>query len=158
MENLQGSAFADLLTGDGGANRIEGGAGNDTLGGGGGNDSLLGGAGADSLSGGAGADIFSFANLTDSASGQADTIADFSWIEADRINLAAIDANTGIAGDQAFAFLGTGAFIGGGAGSIRYQQSGGDTLVLVDSGNGGGAEMTIRLSGPHVLQASDFVL
>ncbi len=158
VENLQGSAFADLLTGDGGANRIEGGAGNDTLGGGGGNDSLLGGAGADSLSGGAGADIFSFANLTDSASGQADTIADFSWIEADRINLAAIDANTGIAGDQAFAFLGTGAFIGGGAGSIRYQQSGGDTLVLVDSGNGGGAEMTIRLSGPHVLQASDFVL
>jgi uncharacterized repeat protein (TIGR01451 family) len=158
VENLLGSAFADRLTGDHGANRLEGAAGNDTLAGGGGNDSLVGGAGADSLSGGAGADIFAYANLADSASGQSDTITDFAWIEGDRINLATIDADAGLAGDQAFAFLGTAAFSGGGAGAIRYQQIGVDTLVLVDSGNGGGAEMTIRLAGLHVLQAGDFIL
>ena len=38
MENLQGGAFNDTLTGDGNANTIEGGGGSDALNGGGGND------------------------------------------------------------------------------------------------------------------------
>jgi hypothetical protein len=56
IENVLGSAFADLLTGNGGANGLLGGNGNDELRGLGGTDRLEGGAGADKLTGGAGTD------------------------------------------------------------------------------------------------------
>lgn len=49
IENLRGSAFADILVGSGGENSLRGDAGNDTLIGGGGNDTLLGGDGNDLL-------------------------------------------------------------------------------------------------------------
>ncbi len=79
IENLQGSNFDDVLTGDGVSNRFYGLIGNDVLNGGGGddklyggtgvdtinggddNDLLVGGAGADSLDGGAGIDSASYA-------------------------------------------------------------------------------------------------
>jgi Ca2+-binding RTX toxin-like protein len=47
MENLQGSAHADILTGDDNANVLGGGNGSDTLTGGAGNDTLEGGIGSD---------------------------------------------------------------------------------------------------------------
>lgn len=47
VENLDGSALADILTGNASANRLSGGGGNDVLDGGTGNDMLLGGAGDD---------------------------------------------------------------------------------------------------------------
>ena len=47
VENLIGSEYADVLTGDGNANLLHGEAGNDTLDGGGGVDTLIGGAGDD---------------------------------------------------------------------------------------------------------------
>ena len=49
IENLIGSDFNDILTGDAGANRIDAGAGNDTVSGGAGDDVLIGGAGIDTL-------------------------------------------------------------------------------------------------------------
>jgi Ca2+-binding RTX toxin-like protein len=68
IENLIGSAFDDVLTGDAGVNRIDGGTGNDTISGGAGNDQLVGGAGNDrfllqdvgddNADGGAGLDTF----------------------------------------------------------------------------------------------------
>ncbi|MFL6857654.1 MAG: M10 family metallopeptidase C-terminal domain-containing protein, partial [Allosphingosinicella sp.] len=48
IENLTGSAFNDVLTGDSGANQIAGGAGNDAIDGGAGADKMLGGTGDDS--------------------------------------------------------------------------------------------------------------
>ncbi len=57
VENATGSAFDDLLTGDGGSNILIGNAGQDRLFGGGGADQLVGGLGDDLLSGGAGGDI-----------------------------------------------------------------------------------------------------
>jgi Ca2+-binding RTX toxin-like protein len=54
VENLIGSRFNDILTGDAGVNRLNGGAGDDILDGGAGNDILVGGAGADTLIGGDG--------------------------------------------------------------------------------------------------------
>ena len=54
VENVEGSAFNDILTGDAGVNRLNGLAGDDTLSGGAGNDILVGGAGADTLIGGDG--------------------------------------------------------------------------------------------------------
>ena len=51
IENLDGSAYNDILTGDDGDNTLKGGAGDDTL---------IGGAGADTLEGGAGIDTASY--------------------------------------------------------------------------------------------------
>ncbi|MEM1298233.1 MAG: Ig-like domain-containing protein, partial [Pseudomonadota bacterium] len=56
FENLEGSRFADLLTGDDQANTLAGLGGSDVLNGGAGDDLLEGGAGFDALEGGAGAD------------------------------------------------------------------------------------------------------
>jgi Ca2+-binding RTX toxin-like protein len=50
-EDLEGSAFADVLSGDGGDNRIAGGPGDDRLVGGGGTDSAFGGAGSNTCTG-----------------------------------------------------------------------------------------------------------
>jgi len=55
--DIQGSDFADTLTGDANANRLNGGGGNDVLNGGAGNDVLEGGAGNDRLTGGTGNDV-----------------------------------------------------------------------------------------------------
>ncbi len=106
IENLEGSAFTDQLTGNGLANLISGGKGNDVLRGLGGNDRLVGGPGKDLMTGGAGADIFRFTKTADSVVGTGrDAIADFdaggAGTTVDKIDLSAIDAKTG-PGNQAF--------------------------------------------------------
>jgi len=58
IENVVGTARADILTGDGNANTLSGGAGNDFLIGGDGNDTLAGNAGADYVRGDGGNDLF----------------------------------------------------------------------------------------------------
>jgi Ca2+-binding RTX toxin-like protein len=50
VESLEGSAFDDVLVGNGQANLIEGGAGDDTIRGGGGRDEIFGGQGSDGCS------------------------------------------------------------------------------------------------------------
>ena len=60
VENLVGSGYADVLTGDAAANIVQGLDGDDELRGNGGNDVLEGGAGADQLDGGAGVDAVSY--------------------------------------------------------------------------------------------------
>jgi len=62
IEDLEGSAFGDQLTGDAGDNTLRGGAGDDGLYGKEGDDVLHGGAGADALSGWLGFDMASYAN------------------------------------------------------------------------------------------------
>lgn len=64
FENLAGSAWADLLYGDGDGNTLTGGAGADTLYGGAGNDVLRGGAGNDDMDGGDGVDTADFSDAT----------------------------------------------------------------------------------------------
>ncbi|MFT3722040.1 MAG: M10 family metallopeptidase C-terminal domain-containing protein [Hyphomonadaceae bacterium] len=59
VEGLQGTMWADTLTGDGGANSLNGGEGSDVLFGGGGNDILSGGMGDDIINGGSGDDLMS---------------------------------------------------------------------------------------------------
>ncbi|HYE19453.1 MAG TPA: calcium-binding protein [Tepidisphaeraceae bacterium] len=69
LENVRGSALADVLTGNASTNVLDGGGGDDVIRGGGGNDTLRGGAGADALYGEAGHDLLD--------PGPADAAADY---------------------------------------------------------------------------------
>jgi len=144
IENLTGSAFADLLIGAGGANVLTGGAGSDTLIGLGGNDVLIGGSGApNQLQGGLGDDRYVVSAY--------DTVVEFSGEGTDTVETAfttyALRANfenltyTGAAG-----FSGTGnelanLITGGGGADVLRGAGGNDTLV------GGGGEDVAVLSG-----------
>ena len=156
---ITGNAGANVLNGGAGNDRLVAGAGNDRLVGGLGNDTLVGGAGKDALYGGAGADVFVFNALSDSGVTAAtrDTIFDFDRAAGDRIDLRGIDANTAIAGDQAFSFIGTAAFSGS-AGELRYQNVSGQTLVYGDVNGDGQADFSIHFDDPISFARGYFML
>ena len=154
---LSGGTGEDLLRGNDGNDTLYGNGGADTLEGGNGIDSLYGGAGADTLSGGAGVDRFVFTNIADSLPSAPDRILDFSHAEGDRIQLSDIDANVRVAGDQAFAFIGSAAFTHV-AGQLRVDYSGGDALVMGDGDGNGVADFAIRVDHSGGLVPSDFIL
>ncbi|MCW5734156.1 MAG: hypothetical protein KIS73_08520 [Enhydrobacter sp.] len=158
IENLTGSNFNDSLTGDGNANVLNGGGGKDLLIGGGGGDTLLGGEGRDVLTGGDGADFFHYRTVADTGTTATtwDTIKDFTQ-GSDIINLGAIDADTTMAANQAFAFIGAAAFAGI-AGQLRAEQGAGKTLISGDINGDAAADFAIELSGLHTLTATDFTL
>ncbi len=85
-----------------------------------------------------------------------DIVQDFKQVEADKIDLATLDANVGVAGDQAFAFRGTGALTG--AAQVRYLVSGGFSIILISNDADAAAEMEIQLTGALSLVAGDLVL
>jgi serralysin len=155
---LRGGNGNDRLQGNSGADTLRGGSGADTLQGGNGNDRLTGGNGDDLLTGGLGADTFDFNNLTDCGTADAgrDVIADFSQGE-DVIDLAGIDADALVGGDQAFDFVGNGAFTGH-AGELRTFKGGGHTAIAGDVDGDKVADFRIDLDGIFVLQAGDFIL
>jgi Ca2+-binding RTX toxin-like protein len=161
---LNGNSSANILTGRGGADLLWGLAGNDTLVGGNGNDVLVGGGGHDVLYGGLGADKFVFTSVLDSASGVStrDIVRDFVH-GADRIDLSAIDAKSGVAGNQAFAFTGAHAF-GHVSGQLHYLwenhvgTSLDKTIVEGDVNGDGHADFQIELTGLKSLLAGDFIL
>jgi len=159
VENLTGSNFADTLTGSTGNNTLNGGTGNDILNGGAGNDVLIGGLGADQLTGGTGADRFDFNLLTETGltSITWDTITDFKTSEGDKIDLLTIDANTALAGDQAFTFLGAvSTFTGDSTGKLRFDAA---THILYGSTDADtAAEFAIVLTGVSSLAGTDLVL
>jgi Ca2+-binding RTX toxin-like protein len=158
-DTLRGLAGNDTLNGEAGRDLLEGGLGNDALNGGDGEDTLLGGAGLDALRGGNGADLFRYQAVDDSPLPTRDVIADFNPAQGDRIDLGAIDAVPG-GGDDAFVFIGTAAFTNGATGQIRAMASGANTVIDVDLGNDGNAlaDMRIILAGLFTLTASDFIL
>lgn len=153
--NLTGNALANTLTGNATANRLTGGAGNDTLQSNGGNDILIGGAGKDVLTGGAGNDVFDFNTVAESGltATTRDVITDFVRGQ-DKIDLSTIDANTALAGNQAFTGL-----IGA---NVAFTKAGQLKLVAgVLYGNTDAdatAEFSIALTGITTLANTDFVL
>ena len=156
VENLIGSKYADILTGDGADNVLTGGGGVDTLVGGGGADRLIGGAAHDNLTGGSGNDVFVFTSLTDSTLNAPDTITDFVSGQ-DKIDLSAIDANAATTGDQAF-HLGATA---GHAGDIvvSYDAVHHRTVLDLYIDSDTNADARIWLAGNHAgLTAGDFVI
>jgi Ca2+-binding RTX toxin-like protein len=155
--NGTGNAASNKLFGNLFANTLSGLGSNDILIGGGGGDTLNGGAGRDVMTGGADADHFVFQALSDSVvGGGRDLIKDF-VIGSDIIDLADIDANTLLADDQAFTFIGAGGFTHT-AGELQAKAFGANTLVSGDVDGNGKADFQILLSGSVALQATDFLL
>jgi serralysin len=157
IENAIGGSSTDKLIGNAVGNQLLGRAGDDTIKGGSGSDVLKGGGGTDVLSGGPGRDRFSYQKLSDSA-GTGDTILDFKQ-GIDRIVVAAIDAHSGTAGDDAFSFGGKGG-LDGTAGQLRFQNltAQNQTVIRFDVDGDAVADMVIRLEGLYALSAADFIL
>jgi len=74
------------------------------------------------------------------------------------VDVSGIDADTVAAGNQTFAFIGTGAFTA--AGQLRYFQDTVNTLTIVEGNVTGitGAEFQIAFTGLRTFVAGDFTL
>ncbi len=129
MEDVTGTAFADVLAGDTGGNLLQGLAGadvlagrdgNDTLEGGDGNDTLVGGTGADRLDGGAGRDQ---ANYWD---GLTAVRVDLQYLDTNTAD-AAGDILTGVEDVAGTAFADT--LAGDGAANLMQGLAGNDILA-----------------------------
>jgi len=163
--SLIGSAGDDTLNGGDGNDTLNGGGGNDMLIGGNGNDALNGGPGTDIMNGGAGADRYQIIQTSVSTT-QIDRIY-FSATDDDIIDLSLVDAVTG-GSDNAFNFIGTGAFTGV-AGELRYQMTGswseggqsGSIYSLSGDINGDGVAdfyIDVNMLGTAPLGPGDFIL
>ena len=153
-DTLNGGDDADHLSGDAGNDILRGDAGDDRLLGGDGDDVLIGGIGLDTMTGGSGSDRFVFTSITDSAVGAADRITDFNAAQ-DIVDLTAIDANSGLGGNQAFtwvtAFTGT-------AGQAVLTYSGGVTTLRLDVNGDGASDFDLTFTGNVTSGTSAFLL
>lgn len=132
IENLTGSAFNDVLIGNGGVNVLTGGAGSDYLIGLGGDDVLIGGAGAANvLQGGLGDDLYIVAAV-------GDTLTEFAGEGYDTVETA-LQTLTLRSNFEALRFTGSGSFTGigsaddnlitgGASGDLLIGMAGDDTL------------------------------
>lgn len=149
---LAGNDGDDVISGLSGTDKLIGGGGNDILKGGGGKDSLIAGSGRDVLIGGPGADAFFYTASKDIGTGAArDTIRDF-LAGSDILDLARIDANASVGGNQAFDFIGRAEFSA--AGQLRY-----DSGVLSGDLDGDGlADFGMKFANSVLLESSDVLL
>ncbi|URW75668.1 hypothetical protein M9980_00045 [Sphingomonas donggukensis] len=141
-----------------GSFRFFGGQGNDVFIGGSGADRLLGGVGADTLTGGGGNDVFLYTSVDHSLPTARDSIQDFAL--GDLIDVSGIDANTTLAGNDAFSFIGTGVFTGH-AGELRYQNVSGNVFSVEGDVDGDGVTdfaVLVTVTDSHTITAADFVL
>ena len=135
--NGTGNDLNNIILGNVGANVLSGGAGKDFL---------TGGGGKDSLTGGAGADRFIFTAASDSTSAATDRITDFSWADGDYIDLSAIDANSALAGDQAFSFV-TAFSKQAGQATLTYDAATNTTTFSGDVNGDGVADFVLQITG-----------
>lgn len=148
-DSLIGGAGNDTVNGGGGNDWIRGEDGNDTLNGDdgrdrimgeAGNDRLVGGNGQDTLTGGTGDDIFEYNALAELG----DTITDFeTGATGDEIDLITLLTAVGYGGSDAL-----------GDGRVRAQQSGGDTIVEIDTS---GASDYVRVATLQSVTATELV-
>lgn len=163
-DHLFGEAGSDRLFGGDGFDFLFGGAANDTLLGGRGNDVLVGGLGSDILVGGAQNDIFQFDSVADSNPIQHDSINGMDGVGVaggDRIDLSNIDANTLIAGNQAFSFIGEQTDVSGlsfGAGVFWVRSIFDATLLLGSIDDDDTIDLMIRINDTQSVSPGDFVI
>lgn len=158
-DHVSGGSGNDTVTGDVGDDTLTGDAGNDKVNGGAGDDSLSGGSGKDMLTGGLGADHFVFADgdFAGLGSKTADRVGDFSHAQGDMIDLSGVDADTAMAGDQAFTFIGTDAFSHT-AGELHLTVAHSAMFLSGDTNGDGVADFAIRIDGTTPLVLADLVL
>ena len=142
FENITGSSYDDVLTGDLNVNVLKGGDGEDVLAGKAGNDTLEGGDGADVLIGGAGADILRGGDGVDTASYRdATATVVVNLLGGANSGDAAGDVFTSIENIEGSAFADTlngnndANVIIGGAGVDALDGKGGDDTLLGGAGN-----------------------
>ena len=141
IENATGSGESDIIQGSAVANRLEGAGG------------------LDELTGLAGADRFVFARVSHSpvVSDGMDLVTDFSRAQGDRIDVRGIDEKSGVSGNQAFTFIGTGDLTGA-RGQLRIEVVP-DGLILSGDRNGDRVDdFRIGLLDLTTLSAGDIIL
>lgn len=158
-DTIDGYYGDDTIYGGGGNDLINAGSNHDVVYGGHGNDTIIGGGGKDILYGNDGADVFRYPDKLDSFPGyrnlNVDVIKDFNVAQGDKIDLRAIDANSNVAGDQAFGFAS-----GPGQGVVWTERVGSDLFVKADIANSYvNAAFMIELDNfSGTLSASSFLL
>lgn len=132
--NATGNILANTLIGNGAAN------------------SLMGGLGQDLLTGGLGNDTFQFAGSADSGitATTRDTITDFTRGQ-DKIDLSAIDANTGKSADQAFTSFITNTATFNKAGQLQFKGG----VLYGNTDTDAAAEFSIAITGVATLSMTD---
>jgi Ca2+-binding RTX toxin-like protein len=124
-----------------------------------GNNILTGKGGLDALEGGGGADTFRYLALSDSnAVTGMDRIVDFDFAEGDRVNVSAIDANAGLAGNQAFDTLIAADAAFTEAGQFRFSKQGNYFLAEFNANGDPTAELAIRFQGIEPPEETWFIL
>jgi hypothetical protein len=142
---IRGSGAFDVINGNGGSDVLKGDVGDDSISGGDGRDVINGGAGSDQLTGGLGHDSFQFSAISDIDDG--DVIYDLQ--KNDHINLAKIDADINVAGDQAFTIVSAFTHHAGQMTIDFNQTAAGYTMVLMDVDGDGAADGFIAIAGDH---------
>ncbi|NBZ87627.1 calcium-binding protein [Stagnihabitans tardus] len=153
VEGLRGSAYGDVLVGDGLANLLRGAAGADRIDGGAGNDTLRGDTGADTLEGGTGFDTVTYAGATrgvvvnlftgavQGGQAQGDVLSGFEAVVGS-------EARDQLTGDWRANLLN-----GGGEGDVLTGGLGNDTLI---GGRGAAGDSFIFNPNDGTDQISDF--
>lgn len=142
-----GNTLANTIRGNALSNTLNGAGGNDWIYGGAGDDRIIGGGGVDHLVGDAGIDTFVF-----TVGAGRDFIHAYES-GVDIVDVSAIDANSAVAGDQAFTWRGAAAFTGN-AGELHY--TGG---VLSGDVNGDGVgDFSIQIVNNAPLTPADLIL
>jgi len=152
---IDGGSAADTIDGSNGNDRLKGSAGDDVIGGGAGLDILTGGAGADQLTGGTGVDRFAYLLASDSTVAATDRILDFA--AGDILDLAAVDANSKVTGDQAFQQV---AAFTGAAGQLTLAFDAGSnmTTLFADTNGDAVADMSMVFTGDVTVLTAGWVL
>lgn len=135
------------------------GTGDDTFTGWNSDEMIVGGAGLDQMTGGRGADTFFFVTVEDTGATKAtaDLITDFKTKEGDILDLSEIDADSGVALDQEFKFIGSKAFHDK-AGELRFDTDKKGTWVMGDVDGDGKADFIIHLDDKMNLKVDHFEL
>ena len=151
--HIQGAVLGGADT-----DKLIGGSENNEFYGQSGTDTLTGSKGADLLSGGTEADTFIYRTLSDStnkASGR-DIIINFLRADGDQIDLHIIDADSNAKGNQAFDLIGKAAFSHE-AGELRFEKTGGHTMLLGDVNGDGKSDISIEFDTALTFKDADFI-
>ena len=110
------------------------------------------------MSGGNGADDFNYRSTreTGNTASSRDSVLGFQR-RIDDIDLHLIDAKTGVAGNNAFKFIGAQAFHGV-KGELHYRDSGRNVIVEGDVNGDARADFSILVKNVAALSAADFIL